>query len=254
MRKIIIILFLGITVTGCSVSRNRNSSLSSERIDTTSGNVLESTSNQNITNQGFFIQKADVEILSQTVNEKFVATIKFSFPGKYLISLKSRTGIEGARIYINNDSVAVNDRINKKLYFVNSLYLEKNFGLSADLLGLVFGDIILDKKAFSKILICEKNRLESECTVKGVSLRYLIDCNKRKSVSVGLINNYIQKSVEIKYNRFVNRSGILVPGEIVVSDYNTNVKIRIKIIKMETPWNGTVEFIPGKGYELIELE
>jgi hypothetical protein len=233
--------------------RNRNNALLSERRGIKSGNVLEDVNNQNITNQGFFISKAEVEILKQSGNEKFIATIKYSLPGRYLISLKSRTGIEGARIYFNHDSVVVNDRINKKLYFVHSLYVEKNFGLSTALLGLVFGDIILDRKELIQNVTCENSRLESECTVNGVRLKYLIDCDKRKSISVGLINNYIQKSVEISYDRFVNRSGILVPGEIVINDYNTNTKLKIKIIKIETPWNGIIEFIPGKGYELIEL-
>jgi hypothetical protein len=216
--------------------------------------VLESVNNQNVTNQGFFIQKAEVEILSQTGNEKFIATVKFSFPGKYLISLKSRTGIEGARIYINNDSVIVNDRINKKLYIVKSLYLEKNFGLTPALLGLIFGDLILEKKDLSKNVICAKKELESICNVKGVSLKYFIDCDKRKTISVEMINNYNQTSVEIKYEKFINRSGILVPAEIEIGDYNTSTKIGIRINKMETPWNGIIDFIPGKGYELIELE
>ena len=29
--------------------------------------------------------------------------------------------------------------------------------------------------------------------------------------------------------------------------------IKIKVIKVDAPWSGNIKFIPGKGYELIEL-
>jgi hypothetical protein len=32
-----------------------------------------------------------------------------------------------------------------------------------------------------------------------------------------------------------------------------NIRIKIKIVKTEYPWNGIVRFVPGKGYELIEI-
>ena len=91
-----------------------------------SSNVFESTKNQNITNNGFFIQKAEIEIVTGEGKEKYLASIKFEKPDKYLISVKSRTGIEGARIYISNDSILVNDRINKKLYSGNTFYLKRS--------------------------------------------------------------------------------------------------------------------------------
>jgi hypothetical protein len=253
LRKITLIFFLGIAVSGCSVTRNSSKTLSADKGITFSDNVLEDVKRQNITNNGFFIQKAEVEIVTQTMNENFIATIKFSFPDRYLISLKTRTGIEGARIYINKDSVIVNDRINKKLYFVNELYLEKNFGISQDLLAVIFGDIVVDSRDSSKKVICVSNRSEAEFISKGVRFRYLIDCEKRKSVSTKLINNYVQNGVEIEYRKFIKRSGVLIPGEIEVVEAKTNTKIIIKILKIESPWNGNFDFIPGKGYELIEL-
>lgn len=244
---------MGIIAAGCSVTRSRSKTLSEANVIAKSGNVLEDVKNQNVTNRGFYLQKAEIEIVSKTINEKFVATIKFSFPDRYLISLKTKTGIEGARIYISKDSVCVNDRINKKLYFVNNLYLEKNFGITSGLLALVFGDIVADSKSSFGNIECVNNRLQTEFNVKGVRVKYNIDCEKRKSVSAIIANNYIQNGVLIDYGKFIFRSGILIPGEIEVNDPNTNTRIKIKIIKIESPWNGSFNFIPGNGYEIIEL-
>lgn len=253
MQKIVLIFLWGIIVAGCSVTRSRSKSLSDGSGSIITRNVLEDVKNQNVTSKGFFLQKVDIKIITKTFNEKFIATIKFAYPDRYLISLKTRTGIEGARIYINKDSVTVNDRINKKLYFVDKFYLEQNFGITPGLLALIFGDIVLDGRLSSEKLECENSRLETEIGVKGVRFKYVIDCDKRKSLSVKLLNNYIQNGVEISYNRFFKKSGILIPGEIEVNDYKSNIKINLKIIKIEWPWSGDFDFIPGKGYEIIEL-
>ena len=65
MRKIIIILILVFFIAGCSVIRNksiRDLEISKEYF---SDNILESVKNQNITNKDFFIQKAEIEIITQ---------------------------------------------------------------------------------------------------------------------------------------------------------------------------------------------
>ena len=72
--------------------------------------------------------------------------LKFEYPDKYLISIKSRTGIEGARIYISEDTILFNDRINKKMYYGSSLYLKRKYGLTTNFLPLIFGDIVSRKK------------------------------------------------------------------------------------------------------------
>ena len=42
--------------------------------------------------QDFFIQKAEIEVINQDGKEKYLSTIKYEKPDKYLISIKSRTG------------------------------------------------------------------------------------------------------------------------------------------------------------------
>jgi hypothetical protein len=100
---------------------------------------------------------------------------------------------------------------------------------------------------------CIEDRLKLECEVKGVNLNYSIDCKKRKVILVDQINNLVQPGVKIKYDRFHIIGDIFVPETMELIDYQYNTTIKIKVIKIKKPWNGNIKFIPGKGYELIEL-
>jgi len=154
LQKIGIILLICFFTASCSVTRKERTNVNDKLNRTFSDNTLESIKYQNITSNSFFIQKAEIILLTKNGKERFIANIKFEKPDKYLISIKNITGIEGARIYINEDSILVNDRINKKLYFGNSYNLKKKFGLTIDLIPLIFGDIVLDKNCEKKKINC----------------------------------------------------------------------------------------------------
>ena len=253
MRKITIILILGTLLGGCSISKKLDNAKSEYSIKHLTDNILEDVKEENITNFNFFIEKAEIEIITEKGTEKYTGNIKFEKPDRYLISLKSRSGIEGARIYISNDSILVNDRINRKLYYANSFYLNKKYGFNLSCLPLIFGDIVLEKGYEENKDKCLENRFKIDCLVKGLRLSYEIDCKKRKILSVNDINNYIQQNVKFRYEGFLSVADILIPKvmELDVNQYNTHMRIKIK--KVVFPWNGSIKFIPGRGYELIEL-
>jgi hypothetical protein len=57
----------------------------------------------------------------------------------------------------------------------------------------------------------------------------------------------------IKYGSFFRVGSILIPKGVEIEDPQYNTSVKIKIIKVEYPWSGTMKFVPGKNYELIEL-
>ena len=253
MRKIAVILILNTLLGGCSISKklvNTTSEYSSKHI---TDNILEDVKERNITNLNFYIEKAEIEIITEKGTEKYTGNIKFEKPDKYLISLKSRSGIEGARIYISNDSILVNDRINRKLYYANDFYLEKKYGFNLSCLPIIFGDIVLVKGYEENTGKCLENRCKIDCIVQGLRLSYDIDCNKRKVISVNEINNYVQQSLKFKYDSFLSIKEILIPKVMEFEENQHNIHIRIKIKKVDFLWNGSIKFIPGRGYELIKL-
>lgn len=244
---------MGLVVSGCSVFRNNGKTIEEKPEILNSGNVVEKTEKQNITNNGFFIQKAEIEVINSEGSNKFTANIKFEKPDIYLISLRSRTGIEGARIFISGDSVQMNDRINKKLYSITSSYLAGKYGFSQSFLPVIFGDLILEKRCETGKERCVGDKLVFNCQLKGVSLNYVVDCKRKKVISVDQMNSFNQQGLNIKYEKFFNVDGILMPKIIELNDNKYNLGIKIKILKVQLPWMGNINFIPGRGYELIEL-
>jgi hypothetical protein len=213
------------------------------------GSLPENIQYQNITNNGFFIQKAEIEIITPGGREKLIGTIKFEKPDKYLISIKSRTGIEGARIYITKDTVLVNDRINKKLYSGTAGYLKLKYGVSQNLLPLLSGDIILDPTCENIAVKCKDERARINCPVKGVYLYYTVDCKASKTNMV----SFGEQGVSVKYENYFVLNTIMLPRNVDFNSSKYDISVKIKIVKVEYPWNGNVSFISGKGYELIEL-
>jgi len=253
LRKIAFILLTLLLLWSCSAARIGISSNSSTTGFKHTDNVLEDIQNLNISSKSFFIQKAEIELLTKESSEKFVANIRFEFPDKYLISLKSRTGIEGARVYINKDSILINDRINKKMYFGDSFYFKRKYGLNQSLLPLIFGDLLLDQKTGNRNSDCSGNKMDLESVVKGVLLKYVVDCQRRKVILVNQTGSSSSNGLEIKYEKFFKLENILIPGLVEVVENEFNTKIKIRISKIEYPWIGSVKFVAGKGYELIKL-
>jgi outer membrane biogenesis lipoprotein LolB len=249
LRKIIFIAILGVILYGCSATKKAEQT---SEISLT-GNILEDTKNQNLTNENFFVQKGEVEYINGTIKEKFLFTLKYEKPGKYLISLKNRTGIEGARAYISGDTILVNDRINKILYSASSLYLQKNFGFNQTLLPLIFGDIVYDKDCGGRLEKCTGSKLNLDCQVKGTILNYVIDCSKRKISESRQRNNFREAVNEVRYEQFTKSGSIITPKNIEVHQKQTNTIIKIKILKILIPWQGNIEFVPGRDYEKMEL-
>lgn len=243
----------GIFLGGCSVTRNIEKGALENSNKVLSLSIAESVKFQNLTDTSFFIQKAEIEVINKDGKEKFIGTIKYEKPDKYLISIKSRTGIEGARIFISKDSILINDRINKKIYFANSFYLKRKYGLPLSCFPLIFGDIVLEKNCDTGQIRCSEDKMNIDCLVNGLRLRYDIDCKKRKVILVNQMDNFVQDGIKIRYESFFKLGNMFFPGIVELEDNQYNTTIKIKFSKIEFPWNGNVKFVPGKGYELIEL-
>lgn len=238
--------------TGCSVIRfggEKNYGLSNDII---SDKLYESIIKQNITINNFFIQKAEIEISSKKVTKKVLGNIKFERPDKYLISIKSKTGIEAARIFISDDTILINDRINRKQYYGSTQYLKSKYGITASVLPIIFGDYISDNLSDSNT-VCSDGKLDIIGTVEGIRIKYVIDCKKGKIILAIPENKLSKEGIEIQYSNFFKNENVLSPGKIEIKDFQRETTVKIKIQKRKSLWNGKVEFVPGNKYELIRL-
>lgn len=209
---------------------------------------------QNLTGRNFFIQKAEVEYSSGQDKQKFNASIKFTTQGKYLISLRSKTGIEAARIFLSKDTVMINDRINRKLYYGKPDVLSKKYGISFFELPIVLGDYLGDSKGIDENIQCIEGKRDIENTVNEKKMLYTVDCKKYKVLSAieeGILDEPV---TEISFGNFKKADNILTPGKVQIKYVKAMINIAIRIEKVEYPWNGEIEFIPGNKYELVELQ
>lgn len=202
--------------------------------------------NENVTREGFFISKAEVEISDNSLSEKFLCSIKHNKIGEYIISVRSRTGIEGARIFIYNDTILVNDRINRKLYYGSEKDLFRKFSVTAEILPLILGDYIVSDFNKDTKLECSDGEVIDWQDIKGMKVEYTIDCRRLKVIAASF---GVDNSVKLQFSHFNKSDDKFFPAEIKIFDTERNKNVVIKIKNIEYPWDGEIDFVPGTRYE-----
>jgi hypothetical protein len=251
LQKIASILFIIITLAGCSLVK-KSSVRGNNEINSSNINVNDIIRN-NIGRGSFYIEKAEVSYYSDSIKERFLVNLKFEYPDKFLISLRSKTGYEAIRVFLSKDTLLINDRINQKLYYGKDKFLIKKFGLSANIIPVVFGDLVLGSKSDSSLTPCIENVLRIESALKGQKLNYSINCNFKKVNYTVLEYNTGKRFVELRFEKMKHFGDLIVPTQITMNDVRKNIMIRINIIKIHSGISDSIEFIPGKKYEKIEL-
>jgi hypothetical protein len=253
LRKITWILIIFVFCSGCFVGRKRKNNIEAININAESGNILQSIVNQNITKKSFFIDKAEFRIVSGGGEKSGIGTIKFILPDKYLVSIKSNAGIEIARIYLNGDSIVLNDRFNKKLYYGSASDLKRKFGLTTSILPVILGDYINNEIGNESNPDCIDGKINIDAIINDIRIKYIIDCKYGKSIMTSPANDRNSSGMKIEYSNFFRSGGINIPGLIDISEKQNNTRIQIKIQRIMIPWEGSIEFIPGRQYEKIHL-
>lgn len=206
----------------------------------------------NLTKESFFIQKAEIEVSSDEVNEKFLASIKFAVPDTYNVSIRTRTGIEVARIFLTNDTLLANDRLNRVVYYGKPDLLGRKYGINSDAIPVIFGDYV--NTTGDTIVKCIENQSDIKGSIHGLRIQYIFNCkvNKiAKSIQEGSVG---KATNEIEYEDYAEIGNIVAPMLIKIKQINSKSGITIRMGKIERPWRGSVKFVPGSRYELIELK
>ena len=250
MQKIIGIILLLPYITGCAT-------LKKSTITKTAGIERNKVNYQeirglNLSNNDFNVIKAEIIIASSEGKERLLGNIKYQDKGTFLISLRNRSGIEGARVFITNDTIIVNDRINEKLYYGSAGYLENKYGVKTSILPVIIGDFILDDSK-KEIMECIKNRTYVNEIVEGKEIFYTIDCRIQKVINVVLKDRYTGKKINIELRNFIETEEYTVARNIYITNDNKEERIDINIEKLNIGLEREITFIPGRNYEKILL-
>jgi hypothetical protein len=254
LRKKIAIFLSLIYLSGCSVLNLTKQDIGTKGRIFSDKIILDDIEGQNLSLKSFYIQKAKIRIVSDGHKENILASIKFLRPDSFLISIRSGSGIEAARIFLTDDTILINDRINRKFYYGSQKATKIKYGIDAKFFPLIFGDLVMDKKDFNGELNCKNSYSFFDTHIEGYLIKYKIDCNKRKAVSCTLINEIETKAVVFDYKDFKNNlTGYSVSG-VSIKNFNKTEVIDIEFSRVENPFYGQIQFIPGKNYELVEIK
>jgi hypothetical protein len=252
LQKVVIGILISFLLTGCAVfrksERSGKSARGMSRNEVSAADLLKN----NLTSRNFFIQKAEIEISSEELREKFLASIRFAFPDTFNISVRTRTGIELARIFLTRDTVLANDRLNRVLYYGKPGILGRKYGISSDAIPVIFGDYV--NGGNDTIIKCNEDKAGINGIVHGLRIHYDVDCKVMKVQRSVQQGNVWNSGNEIIYSDFMEIGDIVVPMLIRINKLNSKSSIEVKMGKIERPWTGSVRFVPGNRYDQIELK
>lgn len=254
MRKIVqISTLIALILFSCSVSRKSRSGNNDSSVTEKSSNTLKEIVSNNLSNEDFFIQRADVKLTQENVTVHFNAAIRFRRPDSLLISVKAKTGIEAGRALITRDTLVINDRINRKVIVGDASGIRRKYGIDPYYIFAMLGDLIVNESEAAEAVDCRNGISLPRLQVNERRIEYTIDCSRGKVVKAFFEGDIRSANVELAYSDFINVSRIKIPQRIEISSDMNNVNIEIEIKKIIMPWDGPLRFITGSGYKVVRI-
>jgi hypothetical protein len=208
----------------------------------------------NITNRDFNIQKAEIELIKDDERQAFLANLKYRKGGNYLLSIRSKSGIEAARFYLTKDTILINDKIRRKIYYGSSSYLNEKYGITTSALPVLFGDYLSNTKTDSSSLVCTNGLVYRNERMLNKKICYTIDCQNKKVQNAKITDEDEDEVIIFSYDRFQSENNSLFPGKIEIEDNLKNFIVRITIEKIDFIRIESINFIPGNNYEKVLLK
>jgi hypothetical protein len=214
---------------------------------------IKETRDGNLSCGDFNIIRADIAADINGEKQKFLASFKYEFPDRWMISLRSNTGIEAVRAWITVDTVLINDRLHKKLYYGSGSIIKKKYGVPVYAIPVVFGDLIESGSGSTDSTRCINGMQDIIGEFNNLKEELRINCREKKVTSCR-IRNYGKGEIQFVYSKFKKIGKKEFPGKIVISYPEENINIELSIRKIDLNGVENMNFIPGKGYERILIK
>jgi len=249
-----ILLITAILINGCSTARKAGKTSGDRNVNgETMTTTIESVIKNNLSNNDFYIQKADINIIQDNVSVRLFADIKYKKPDTLLITVRSRTGIEAGRALITKDTLIVRDRINKKLLIGKPEALGAKYGVNPSFIMTILGDIIVEDKDRSEPVRCVRGDFTKEFEVSGKKVTYIIDCQRNKLKQAYFEGDVRSGNITIGMNGIDKSGNVVYPGEIEINDDLKSLNVIIEINRIESPWRGKIGTLAGQGYKVVKI-
>lgn len=249
MQRTCILILLATVITGCSSTRKATETVT-ERENIREIYVNDITVN-NITNSDFHISRADIEINDKNGKSFVMASLKYRKDGTYLLSVRTRSGIEMLRLYFTTDTLMANDRIKRRFYTASNAYLQKKYGISFSLIPLIFGDIVSSSEA-NQIIKCS-GRVNID-RVKQNEIKYIAECGYGKIRKAEIEGSTGAGKIVMEYAEYVRDNEYVYPSRIRMKDKDETTVINFDIRRIAFEGTGLIKFVPGANYERVILK
>ena len=252
MQKIVLILITAFFLTGCSALKKSAGNMVRDKY-VSDAEIINSVLANNISEKNFNITKASVSAKIDNVTTKLIASIKHKTPDSVLVVIRSSIGTEVARMLMTGDTLIINDRINKDLIIGKPGIRTLKYGISPDILFVILGDLVLNPVDRNKKATCINGLIMQTSEVNGKVIDYTIDCRKQKTSVANVEENIFTEGIGIRFNKFENWSGLVIPHKIEIKEPDSNIEINIEVEKVDAMWNGNIDFVPGRNYQIKRL-
>lgn len=254
MQKIIhIIIVLALVFSACSTSRKAGRTDVGTTLNETAGNSLEMVISNNLSNNDFYIRRADIRVRQENVTVNLNASIKFRRPDSLMISIRSGIGVEAGKGFLTGDTVIVNDRFNRKLLVGDPEEIRSKYGIDPAMVFVILGDMVVAKDDYRSLLNCQKGEFRRQYNVEGRTVEYTVDCQRKKVKRVYLEGDIRTGNITILLSGVVKDGNITYPEKIAINDDLKELDIEIEIKKIESPWSGNIGTVGGQGYRVVKI-
>lgn len=251
-RKIVLYLII-IFFSGCSFIRKIDGKVLLEN-ENNELSEIEKIERNNIHNKSVNFEKIRVTVENENERKEFLINAKIKGKDSILISLRSMTGIEVARMLLANDSIKVNDRINRKFYTGKEDDFVKKFRLSKEAIFLLFGDFVYSKVIDYKDCINDNTGGYINVLLGNKRVNYLFDCKLNKVKKANIIGEINSTPVTIDFLKFKRYDNYFYPNRVIVTGYEKDSKIEIVFKDIIIPYSGSLKFAKMKNYESVIIE
>lgn len=236
-------------MSACSVTKR--SMRLTERISDEIGLTYENLKSINLTMYDFNIRKATIELNGEYGSQRVLATIRYRQPCNYLINLSSWVGIEVARIFLTSDTILINDRINRRLFYGSPEYIEAKYGVSINTIPLLFGDYIFDSHGIYEK--CINGKIDFVKFIGDRRISGEISCSNSKIINVLFGGKSGAGDIKIQYDNFFVKHGVVFPRNIRINDNGGENSLIIDYSDVDFDAVGDLNFVPGGGYQRVLL-
>lgn len=117
----------------------------------------------------------------------------------------------------------------------------------------MLGDLVMNERTKERTEEKVNNNLNIVQNKHGILWKSVLDTKIGKLKAIIIYGTDNHENINIEYSKFKGENH-LFPGIIDFEDQKRKISARIQLIRVEIPWKGEINFVPGKGYLTEEIK